>query len=203
MFSRYTIGLLPSDLERYFHVRVPGDYYPHFNAAPGQLLPLILNTRPMEITMGCWGFHSHFTTSSIKEESLTLPIGKVKVTEKWASSFQERRCLVLADGFYLWKKISSNKRIPFRVLTNSDNPICFAGTWQRLHHDHVSENRIEYMILTRKTYKPIDNISDHMPVVMSREQGLSWLKPDRSFEALIQTMETDRKSTRLNSSHYS
>jgi putative SOS response-associated peptidase YedK len=58
MFNRYTITALPSSIELKFSARVPLQYHPNFNAAPGQYLPVILNTRIGEVILAKWGLAS-------------------------------------------------------------------------------------------------------------------------------------------------
>ena len=39
-----------------------------------------------------------------------------------------RRCLVLADGFYEWRKDGKGK-VPMRFILKSGEPFAFAGLW--------------------------------------------------------------------------
>ena len=45
----------------------------------------------------------------------------------------ERRCLILADGWYEWLKSEDKKgdRIPFRYTVDGGAPFAFAGLWGR------------------------------------------------------------------------
>ena len=45
----------------------------------------------------------------------------------------ERRCLVLADGWYEWLKAEKKgaERIPFRYTIDGGGPFAFAGLWRR------------------------------------------------------------------------
>jgi putative SOS response-associated peptidase YedK len=42
--------------------------------------------------------------------------------------FAHRRCLVVADGFYEWKKSASGRKIPYRMRDGP--PFAFAGIWE-------------------------------------------------------------------------
>ena len=44
------------------------------------------------------------------------------------TAFTRRRCLVLADGFYEWRRVGSS-RIPMRIVMKSGEPFAFAGLW--------------------------------------------------------------------------
>ncbi len=44
------------------------------------------------------------------------------------AAFRKRRCLILADGFYEWKKEGRNKQ-PFHIRLGDGRPFAFAGLW--------------------------------------------------------------------------
>src|SRR5690554_1120661 len=44
-------------------------------------------------------------------------------------AFQKRRCLILADGYYEWKKNDAGK-IPYRFVMKDRKPFAFAGIWE-------------------------------------------------------------------------
>ena len=48
-------------------------------------------------------------------------------------AFQSRRCLVVADGFFEWKKTGRKNRQPYYVRLKEDSPFGFAGLWERWH----------------------------------------------------------------------
>jgi len=45
-------------------------------------------------------------------------------------AFKQQRCLVLADGFYEWKREGKIKQ-PFYIRLNDNRPFAFAGLWER------------------------------------------------------------------------
>jgi putative SOS response-associated peptidase YedK len=45
-------------------------------------------------------------------------------------SLRERRCLILADGFYEWKREGLCKQ-PYSIKLKSGDPFAFAGLWDR------------------------------------------------------------------------
>jgi putative SOS response-associated peptidase YedK len=54
------------------------------------------------------------------------------VAEKpaYRNAFKKRRCLVLADGFYEWRKDGKSKQ-PYFIRLKDGRPFCFAGLWER------------------------------------------------------------------------
>ena len=47
------------------------------------------------------------------------------------TALRRRRCLVLADGFYKWRKAAGSKaKRPMRIVLKTDEPFAFAGLWE-------------------------------------------------------------------------
>ncbi len=45
-------------------------------------------------------------------------------------AFRERRCLILADGFYEWQRQDGRKQ-PYYIRLREGRPFAFAGLWER------------------------------------------------------------------------
>ncbi len=45
------------------------------------------------------------------------------------AAFKKRRCLILADGFYEWKKEGRHKQ-PFHIRLHDGRPFAIAGLWE-------------------------------------------------------------------------
>lgn len=187
MFNRYTITALPSSIELKFKIKVPDHYQPNFNAAPGQLLPVVMNTRLSEVSMARWGL-----IPDSKKENEVSPkfylkeLSSVITSKNGQSAIMERRCLVLADGFYIWKSLSKKSFVPFRVIPKSEKMICFCGIW----NEDESRN-IYFSIVTRKAYKPVHELSDRMPVVLTPQKELRWLDPRLPLDSILNEMEIE------------
>ena len=56
----------------------------------------------------------------------------IRCAEKktFARDVAERRCLVLADGFYEWKKTEKKQKTPYRFQLQTGEPFAFAGIWE-------------------------------------------------------------------------
>ncbi len=87
----------------------------------------------------------------------------------------ERRCLILADGFYEWRQRGRGKE-PIYVRLRSKQPFGFAGLWESWRSPAGQEVRSCTIVTTEpnELLKPIHN---RMPVIVPRELEALWLDP--------------------------
>ena len=93
-------------------------------------------------------------------------------------AFRRRRCLVLADGFYEWRRTGSGKR-PMRVALRSREPFAFAGIWS-MWKDTEGNPIPTCAIITTSANELLSPIHHRMPVILPREMEGLWL--DRSIQ---------------------
>ena len=94
-------------------------------------------------------------------------------------AFRRRRCLVLADGFYEWRRTGSGKR-PMRVAMRSGEPFAFAGIWS-MWKDPEDNSIPTCAIITTSANELLKPIHHRMPVILPRDMEGFWLD-DRSIE---------------------
>lgn len=187
MFNRYTITALPSSIELKFNMKVPDRYHPNFNASPGQLLPIIVNPRQTELSMARWGLISDQSTENDPIPKLYIKdLEAIQASKAWQSALLERRGLAIADGFYIWKSISKKTFVPYRVVSKTEKMICICGIWEE---DEF--RNIYFTLITRRAYKPVHELADRMPIVLTPQKEHWWLNPKRSLDSLIDEMEIE------------
>jgi len=90
-------------------------------------------------------------------------------------AFQKRRCLVIADGFYEWKKPGNTKK-PYFIRLKNDEPFAFAGIAE--HWERREQSVESCAIITTKANELMATIHDRMPGILMPEDYDSWLDPD-------------------------
>ncbi|MCF7861733.1 SOS response-associated peptidase [Candidatus Woesearchaeota archaeon] len=171
MCGRISIAVSMDLLTVRFGVEPPQEeFQPRYNAAPMQRLPVILDSAPKQISMARWGFVPHWS----KDEDIGSRLINARsetITEKPAfrDSFKNRRCLVLADGFYEWQ-IVKERKIPYRFVMKNKEPFALAGLWDV--HDDV----ITFTIVTTQPNEIMKPIHNRMPVILNRDSENEWIK---------------------------
>jgi putative SOS response-associated peptidase YedK len=98
----------------------------------------------------------------------------------------ERRCLVLADGWYEWLKAEDRKgkRVPFRYTVDDGGPFAFAGLFGHRRID--GELLTSATILTTRANAVCAPVHDRMPVVLAGPDAeAAWLAGDDDPELLL------------------
>ena len=100
------------------------------------------------------------------------------VAEKpsFKASLTRRRCLVLADGFYEWKKERGGKQ-PYHIHLVGQKPFTMAGLWDRWSGGDGPPVE-SCTILTTEANEALRPLHDRMPVILEPGSYGTWLEPD-------------------------
>lgn len=112
------------------------------------------------------------------------------VSEKpsYRSAFKRRRCLVVADGFYEWKKTADGKQ-PYYLRLGSGEPFGFAGLWESWSMEG-GEKLCSATIITTEPNKVAAEVHNRMPVILPPDLYSAWLEPDNDDREELLSMLT-------------
>jgi putative SOS response-associated peptidase YedK len=95
-------------------------------------------------------------------------------------AFKKKRCLVLADGFYEWKRTGKSK-VPYRIALKTEEPFAFAGIWSAIH-DAQGIAQPTFAILTTEANTLVAQIHTRMPVILREQDEAAWLNPSLGLD---------------------
>ena len=176
MCGRYSLTPDMDQLQLRFGFRA-GDiqHTPRYNVAPTQdVLTVTDNGEENLGQLMRWGLIP-FWAKDPKVGSRMINAKAESVAEKpsFREAFQRRRCLILADGFYEWRK-DGKVRVPMRIVLKSGEPFGFAGLWERWKSPEGEVVR-SCTIITTVPNELMEPIHDRMPVILSKEAEREWL----------------------------
>lgn len=210
MCGRYTLYTKAEALAERFHAVLPAEMLvPTYNAAPSNALPAILNVQPHEITVGAWGFVPEWANGRRDVKPLINARAETVATKPFfRQAFRTKRCLVLADGFYEWKRAVRYK-VPYRIALKSAEPFAFAGIWSTVH-DAAGRPHTTFAIITTDANDLVAQVHNRMPVILHPHDEADWLNTAVSPEqaqALLVPLPADlltlyEVSTKVNSPAY-
>ncbi len=171
---RYTLTASKEQIEEQLGVQLD-DYQPRYNIAPSQpVLSLISDGENRRAGYLKWGLVPVWAKDPKIGHKMINARGET-VDEKPAFKrlLKRRRCLIVADGFYEWKRTEEKKK-PYRITVN-DGIFTFAGLWDRWESD--DKEIVSCTILTTKPNEFMKEIHDRMPVILGGKDRNMWLDP--------------------------
>ena len=174
MCGRTSLFVPQSVLEDQFDATAVGPITPRYNIAPGDELATIQNDAPDEIDLLEWGLlPSWVDDSSNSPKPINARAETVAEKPMFRDAFEERRCLILADGFYEWKGRRGSKQ-PYRITRTDDQPFAFAGLWEQ-YEEPTGDTRETVTIITTDANEVVADVHDRMPVMLEESDEETWL----------------------------
>ena len=197
MCGRFALKAPPRSIQEHFHLPEAVDLPPRYNIAPSQSVAVVRhmpgNNSP-QLNMLHWGLIPYWAKDLKTAYKLVNARGEtLNQKPSFRSAFKMRRCLVVADGFYEWKR-SGKIRQPFYVHLKNDSVIGFAGLWESWNGQ--DGNIIESTtIITTSPNELIREIHVRMPVILHPEQYDTWLldsTPQHTLQELLASYPADK-----------
>jgi putative SOS response-associated peptidase YedK len=186
MCGRFTITNERELIENRFGARFATALFsPRYNAAPSQSLPVILNTEPQLIQPLVWGLRpAWLKLVSGRDGLINVRDDTLRVKKTFQRDVAERRCLVLADSFYEWKKTEKRQKTPYRFQLKTGEPFAFAGIWEE-NEDEDGQPLRTFAIITTASNTLVARVHNRMPAILPREVEHVWLDPDTTPEHAV------------------
>ena len=203
MCGRFTLkSPLRLKFEGISDARVPPPVLlPRYNIAPSQeVLAITGSESERQLSTFVWGLIPSWSKEPkgfINARSETL-----QSKASFNDSFQRRRCLIPADGFYEWKRQGKIKQ-PYYFQLKDESQFAFAGIWDRWQKDGASV--VSCSIITTVPNELLAQIHNRMPVMLAADAQDKWLSDSgpRDLMALLEPFPEDEMksfpvSTRVN-----
>jgi putative SOS response-associated peptidase YedK len=177
MCGRYTLRTSVDTLTERFEIDdTPSSIAASYNVAPTQEVATVLvEDGKRKLEMLHWGLIPSWADDpSIGNRMINARAETVAEKPSYRKAFQERRCLILADGFYEWQKTDSGKQ-PYYIRMEDESPFAFAGLWESWRNGREIRS---CTIITTAPNELAASIHNRMPVILHPEDYEMWLDPD-------------------------
>jgi putative SOS response-associated peptidase YedK len=131
-----------------------------------------------------WAKEKKIAASLINARSDT-----VATKPAFRAAFKRRRCLILSDGFYEWRKSASTQEAPkqpFHIRMSDGSPFGFAGLWE--HWSGENPPIESCTIITTDANDVVRPLHDRMPVILEARDYARWLDPATADPGVLQEM---------------
>lgn len=187
MFSRYVFYTDFNDLSNGFDVkkRETSEFKANYNIGYGDDGYIVIagQNREQTIIQAKWDA-TPFSELSGKKSVLVTDFDKKPELSK---SFQRKRCIILLNGYFEWKRLNDNLSIPFYLRLLSRDILGVAGLYERfVDEDGVTTTGfIPFETASNEVVQPL---SETMPAILSKRDYNNWLDPLISDVELLTNM---------------
>lgn len=198
MCGRFTLKSSGKAVAKAFALAETPDMFARYNIAPTQPVLAVREAHGRsgrEAVSLRWGLIPPWA-EDIKVGSRMINARSESAADKPAfrAAFRERRCLVVADGFYEWQKPA---RQPYLIHLKDQQPFAFAGLWERWRSPE--NQQIESCtILTTAANDLVNLLHVRMPVILHPGDYDRWLDPKmhdvHELQAMLQPLASEEMS---------
>lgn len=178
MCGRFALYTSLPFIKKFFNINtMPGDANPSYNIAPTHEVLSIINHEGKRLGKLHWGLVPSWSKDlSGASKLINARVETVRDKPSFKNLLKGRRCAVIADGFFEWKKTGQIKE-PYYIHLPSGNPFAFAGLWDMWKSiDGTSYNSCT--IITTEASPSVSEIHNRMPVILKPAALDIWLNPD-------------------------
>ena len=156
---------------------------PRYNIAPTQYVAAIRNgaDEERELVMLRWGLVPFWAKEpSIGNRMINARAETVAEKPSYRNAYQHRRCLVLADGFYEWRRQGDSKT-PYYISLASGEPFALAGLWENWTDKESGESLQTTTLMTTEANDFMAPLHHRMPVILDAANATDWLAGSREL----------------------
>lgn len=190
MCGRFTLKTPAHDLAKLFDGLNFGNLQPRYNVCPTQMSACIRADADgaNEVTMLRWGLVPAWADDlKIGAKMINARSETVASKPSFRSAFKRRRCLVLADGFYEWKKEGKAKQ-PFYISQVDGNAFALAGLWESWTDAESDLTYETFTVLTTEANQTMQPLHHRMPVFLNSEDYSVWLDPEFKEASVLESL---------------
>lgn len=155
-----------------------------YNVAPGTKV-LLLNMRDESLCLDpvYWGYGPEWWD---KQPLINARVETAATGRMFKPLWHHGRAIVMADGWYEWKREGSRKQ-PYFIYHESGKPLFFAAIGKAPYDK--PHDREGFVIVTAASNEGLVDIHDRRPLVLEPSAVLDWLNPDtalKQIDAIVQ-----------------
>ncbi|WP_071458486.1 SOS response-associated peptidase [Bacillus massilinigeriensis] len=156
-------------------------YSPSYNIAPSQSVLAIINDgKANRLGFLKWGLIPPWAKDkSIGYKMINARAETIAEKPSFRKAFQKKRCLIIADSFYEWRRNEDKTKTPMRITLKGENLFAMAGLWEQWKSPE-GKSIYSCSVITTTPNELMAGIHDRMPVILKPEDEQTWLNPENS-----------------------
>ena len=195
MCGRFTLRTAAPVLVQQFGLSAQLDFLddlkPRFNIAPSQQVLAVRESMPGQRSPAWlrWGLVPSWADDpKIGYKLINARADTVHSKPSFRSAFKQRRCLVLADGYFEWQPLDSKTKQPYYFQRADGDPFAFAGLWEHWHKAGAPAAIESCTLITTDANTLAATVHNRMPVILGERDYAAWLSPETPADRLRQLL---------------
>ena len=154
------------------------EFQPNFNVAPSQSVAAVINNGFInKVGYLRWGLIPPWAKDlSIGYKMINARAETLAEKTSFRNAYRKKRCLIIADSFYEWKRLDHKNKTPMRIMLKTRDLFAMAGLWEQWKSPD-GKAVFSCTVITTTPNELVKNIHDRMPVILKREDEKVWLNP--------------------------
>ncbi len=156
---------------------------PRYNIAPTQFVAAVRdnNANARELVMLRWGLVPSWARDpAIGNRMINARAETVAEKPSYRNAFKHRRCVVLADGFYEWKR-DGDVKVPYFISLASGEPFGLAALWESWTDKTSGDTLQTTTLLTQEASDFMRPVHHRMPLILESATAGEWLASGSDF----------------------
>ena len=156
------------------------DYRPRYNIAPTDQHFIVTSQYERRTARAAsWGLvNSWATDNSRASQCINAKAETLEERRTFREAFQQRRCVIPADGFYEWRG-PKTQREPVWIHPAAGGLLLFAGLYESWQ-PKPGEWQRTFTIITTIANELLQPIHDRMPAILDERAAEDWMNPNEA-----------------------
>lgn len=144
---------------------------PRFNICPTEAVPVVTSSGGIRrLGPKRWGLlPPWYKTTTDGPLLLNARADTVAQKPAFREAVRQRRCLVLASGFYEWSAGPDGVRLPWYITRTDGQPLALGGLWQ------AWGDMLTCAVVTLQAGPNLESIHDREPLIVNPQDWPLWL----------------------------
>lgn len=163
------------------------DFTPRYNVCPGDTVLAVAGAAPRRLGVLRWGLVPAFARDARGgPRAINARAETIDSRPAFRDAFRRHRCLIVADGFYEWRR-EGRGRTPFFVRARRARPLALAGVWARWRSP-AGDTHQSCAIVTCPAGEDVAAIHERMPVILDAAGCERWLATPPEDAAVLRAL---------------
>ena len=184
MCGRFSFNISKEKIEQQIGpIEIGSNLRKNYNVAPTQHAYVVANDNPNRLQYITWGLIPHWSRDGENGGKLiNARMEGISAKPSFRLPIRNRRCLILADSFYEWRK-EAGQKVPYRISPKDGKFLLMAGIWDTWSKGNYTVK--SFSIITAPPNQEMARVHNRMPIFFTdKDQQDRWLSNLSLTEAL-------------------